>query len=244
MIEGFRRFRDAIAALPLKEKYDKSDLLTSQFSLFRDGALEAFYAPFDFVNHDAQVVLVGVTPGWTQMELAYRAARNAIEEALPDTEVLYRAKNSGSFGGPMRKLLIAMLDGIGLSEALRLSSAEDLFGSAFALLRPTSAVSAPTFKAGENYTGHNPPLTRQPKLREYILANLGHELGDIMNTALVIPLGVAAEDAVRLLVETRRVDEARCVYGFPHPSPANGWRARIFEKNRTVMQAKVLTWFS
>lgn len=74
----FERFRQAILALPVKgeaERYEKSDLLQPHFQLFSEAGLEVYYAPFHYLNEVARVVLLGLTPGWTQMEAAFRAAR-------------------------------------------------------------------------------------------------------------------------------------------------------------------------
>jgi len=122
MITGFERYKQAIAALPPRDRYAKEDLLVEQFHMFSDGPLDIYYCPFDYVNCDAELVLVGITPGFTQMELAFRTARNALAKGLPDDEVLRRVDAAGSFGGPMRKNPVAMPDDIGLPDPLRIPS--------------------------------------------------------------------------------------------------------------------------
>jgi len=242
VIQGFDRFRDAIAALPPKQCLEKADLLTERFRLFGDGDIESYYAPFDYVNRAAKVVLVGVTPGWTQMERAFRTACNSLREGLGDSEVLRLVKRTGSFAGPMRKLLVGMLDGIELQHQLNIASCGELFEAAFDSLHCTSAVSAPTFKNGVNYTGQVPGLTKHPLLRRYILEALGPELASIPD-ALIIALGAAASSAVGLVIEQGSISPERCLVGFPHPSGANGWRARTYESNHAQMRDQVRRWF-
>ena len=80
--------------------------------------MSVYYSPFDWVNERARVVLLGLTPGWTQMELAYRGAHAAIDEGKKADEICREAKLHGAFAGPLRANLLRMLDEIGLPEAL------------------------------------------------------------------------------------------------------------------------------
>src|SRR5450755_4828943 len=65
-----------ITALPARltaETVTQSDLL-----VHRDGPVEVYYTPFDWVNTGARVVLVGICPGLHQMLLAVREARRVL----------------------------------------------------------------------------------------------------------------------------------------------------------------------
>jgi hypothetical protein len=90
---GFDRFADAIRALP--EDLGPADLLSEKFHLYSDQRLSIYYAPFDHVNKRARLVLVGVTPGLRQMELAYRAARHGLLVGDEREAVLARCQASG-----------------------------------------------------------------------------------------------------------------------------------------------------
>jgi hypothetical protein len=57
--------------------------------------------------------------------------------------------------------------------------------------------------------------------------------------ALVIPLGQAAARAVALT----DVDPGRVLWDFPHPSGANGHRARQYTQAREAMTKTVAAWF-
>ncbi len=51
-----------------------------------------YYAAFDHVNEDAKVAVVGITPGWNQMEIAHRAAwlvRGPCPVCLSQSQVEY-----------------------------------------------------------------------------------------------------------------------------------------------------------
>lgn len=45
-----------------------------------DGAVKIYYAPFEYINPEARIVLVGITPGPTQMVNANNEARQALAE--------------------------------------------------------------------------------------------------------------------------------------------------------------------
>jgi hypothetical protein len=47
----------------------------------------------------------------------------------------------------------------------------------------------------------------------------------VKRNALLLPLGRAAEGCLRLLVDSGQLDQSRCLFGFPHPSGANGLAA-------------------
>ncbi len=102
------------------------DPMSRELLLWQDGSLSLFYAPWDWVNAAAKVMLVGITPGAFQATEALREARRCIREGLPNEQTLRSANAVGSFSGPMRVNLVAMLDGIGLHEALGIDSAARL----------------------------------------------------------------------------------------------------------------------
>jgi hypothetical protein len=112
----FDRFRDAIRDFPAR--IDRSTLLSESFRLYADRRLSIYYAPFDRVNTGARLALVGVTPGWTQMEVAYRTARQGLLEGHEREAILASVERAARFAGSMRTNLVTMLDDLGLPEAL------------------------------------------------------------------------------------------------------------------------------
>ncbi len=233
-LEYYERFRAAISELPRLPqgtKYRKAELICERFRLFSERGLNVYYAPFHHTTRDARVALVGLTPGFTQMEDAFRAAKNYEGKGLSDAEIFAHVDATGSFSGPMRGNLVQMLDDIGLNARFGLATCGELFErQSRSLVHFTSAVSAPIFKAGENYNG-SPPLLGVPSLRKWVLENLSEELAS-MPEALIIPLGKTADAAVDLISSQGFVDGKRCLIGFPHPSGANGHRKTLFERSR------------
>jgi hypothetical protein len=75
-------FSEAVRQLPSGRGFTREQLLTSTFRLLQIGKVEIYYAPVDVLNADARVAIVGITPGWTQMEIAYREFRIALDKGL------------------------------------------------------------------------------------------------------------------------------------------------------------------
>jgi len=73
----FDTFAPLIAALADRTPLLRSDLLVPEFRLDCQGPLEMYYVPFELINTQARVMLVGITPGWTQMERVRGRARRA-----------------------------------------------------------------------------------------------------------------------------------------------------------------------
>jgi len=239
---AFDRFRDTLAALPLKPRYEKSDLLIDSFLLFKDRGLDVYYAPFHYLNRAARVVLVGITPGFTQAELAFRTARSWLDRGLSDEELFHRIETTASFGGPMRRNLVGMLNNIDLQGHLALTSCDKLFEQGSRLVHFTSVVSAPIFKNGENYNGTSPRLLDVPSLKDWVLNNLTEEI-DALPSALVIPLGKVADEAMTFLKQLGKIDAGRCLEHFPHPSPASGRRKPLFAAGQQNWKEQIRKWF-
>jgi hypothetical protein len=239
----FECYADAIAGLPERQRLFKTDLLVEQFRVFKSEDVEIYYAPLDFVNVEAKIAIVGITPGWTQMEIAFRRASAILRDGGTSVEALRRAKEEASFAGAMRNNLVKMLDEIGLQRAMRLNSCRDLFGSDSHLVHTTSAVRHPTFIHGRNYSGHSPDLLSHPLLSRYIKVVLAAEL-TILRKALIIPLGKCVDAVFRRLIQTGALSAKRCLLGFPHPSGANGHRRTEFEQRRDEFVRVVEEWAS
>ena len=243
----FADYRDKIAALPLREKmnpwYERSELVTNQFLLFQDGPLSAYYVPFHSMNPKARIAIVGLTPGWTQMERAFRTARVGLAEGVSGEALFRRISMASSFAGTMRKNLTKWFDEIGLNTCLEISSCAALFGSSNFLVHSMSAVSAAIFKDGKNYTGYSPSLLTLPKFQTFIAENFAKELA-LLPEAVIVPLGKIAGEIVQFLHEENHVSLDRCLVGFPHPSGANGHGVHFFAEGRVRWREQLQGWFA
>lgn len=180
--------------------------------------LRVIYAPFEYTPNSAKIVLVGITPGKYQAEVALKALHFALKAGKPDIEALRIAKLAASFSGPMRKNLLKMLDLIGIPAKLGLVTAADLFDHT-ELAHFTSALRYPVFKKGENYSG-TPNMLKTPGLRQMINTHLAEEVRALPN-AVWMPLGEKPVVALRHLVASGVLAPDRLLEGLPHPSGAN-----------------------
>ncbi|PZE19838.1 uracil-DNA glycosylase family protein [Paenibacillus xerothermodurans] len=240
----FLQYAPAIMELPVGQPYTKEQLLTEQFLLRREGTIEMYYAPHnEYVNSDAKVVLIGITPGWHEMELAYRTARAGLEEGLALDEIGKRVKMASQFVGPTRANIVTMLNKLGLHARLGICDCAELFDDADHLLYSTAILGYPVFVSGRNYNGHSPALQAVPFLKNWAVAEMTDELTQIKHP-LLIPLGRAVQDILRLLAAAGVIQERRCLWGFPHPSGANGHRHRQFEEAFGEMRRTIaeLSW--
>jgi len=228
-------FARSLVELPERHSYDRSDLLKSPFLLATEGRLAVYYAPFDHINRDAQVAIVGITPGWTQAEIAFRVARRELIQGSTLELASRKAKLAASFAGSMRRNLVRMLDELKLPELLDIGASDDLFGSASNLCHMTSVFRYPVFYLGRNYTGSTPSPDKSSLLMQMARKIIVPELNCLQDCAIV-PLGRSVDLVLSILEDEGLLDRGRRLIGFPHPSGANGHRQRQFTEQRTFLQ--------
>lgn len=195
--------------------------------LERDGAIKVVYAPFDHIEMEAKLVVVGITPGKTQAINALNAAIQAKRRGLDLRESLAAAKLTASFsGGAIRNNLVAMLDAIGVGEHFGVRTTAEMFQPGAKAVHFTSALRYPVFVDGENYNG-SPDMLRTPILKKQIDTFLAEEARALPN-AIWLPLGPKAEAAVSHLAGHGILRREQILAGMPHPSGANAERVAVF----------------
>ena len=235
MTPCFDDYEDRILSLPADPT--ASDVIRDDFLLAGEGHLDVFYAPLHGITPDARVIIVGLTPGKSQMVAAFREARRLLREGSRPPFLFREIGRRISFGGPMRKNLTQMLDKIGVADRLGLDTSAELFGDASHQLHSTSALRYPVLIEGSNYRG-SPQIGRSPLLTEIVSANLPYELKQLPN-ALIVPLGKAVEGALALIGFG---ESPRLLKGFPHPSGANGHRTKQFKAEYQRLRSVVRAW--
>lgn len=202
------------------------DPVKERLRLHREGSLEVFYAPFDYVQRSAKLVIVGITPGRVQAENALKAAQAALRSGKTNDEAARLAKAEGSFSGPMRSNLIAMLDHIGFNRCLNVPSCDEIFRPSSSMVHFTSALRYPVFVNGENYNGQL-NMTKTSTLMRMVEEYLGMEAAALPN-AVWLPLGPKPFAAVNHLIKKGLIDRSRVLDELPHPSGANAERIAYF----------------
>lgn len=238
----FDTFKEKINSL--QSALSEELIISDEFLLEKDDKkkIEIYYAPFEHLNENARLMIVGITPGLHQMKKSFSTVWNAREISIENEEILYEVKKESSFEGSMRKNLIKMLDELTLHSYLGLSSTSELFGSASHLVHTTSVIPYPVFHNGKNYSGSTPKILKNELLRKYAKESLPAEI-DRLKNPLIIPLGVKVAEVVDYLAANDYIPANSILHGFPHPSGGNGHRHRQFEENKEKMKKKIGAYF-
>jgi hypothetical protein len=238
-----QQFLPAIQTLDANRPLTKEDLLTKRFLIGKDGDMEIYYAPHnEYINKEAKIVIVGITPGWSQMKTAFEQFIKSNESVENLETCLIETKRSAGFAGSMRTNLISMLNQCNIHKILNIPNSSYLFGKGRHLLHTTSIIKYPVFLKGKNYTGHHPAIDRSPLLQHYAYREFPKELAQIAPHALVIPLGKTVEQTISRLSEKQKLPNHYYLTGFPHPSGANGHRIKQFQQQNQQLREKVTAW--
>ncbi|WP_228200231.1 hypothetical protein [Acinetobacter tianfuensis] len=231
---SFNDFSTVIAQQSIEQLLHTDALL-----LGSSDAISSYYCPFDAINTQAKVVLVGICPGKVQWKNALTSARQALKAGLTLDQILLTAKTSGAFSGPMRSNLIHMLDYAGLAQKLDIQSTAALFEPQNSLVHMTSVLRHCILINGENYNGSSPNMLKNTFLNQHIQQYFIPETAQFQN-AVYIPLGKSVIDVLYHLSSLGYLKESQILDGFPHPSGANAERIKYFlgEKSANQLSAK------
>lgn len=220
----WHRFKPIIAARPpVPDRAPPA----AELQLWDDArrGLSCHYAPFDYINREARIVLIGITPGHTQMNRALRAVHDALRAGDEDESALRKAKQAASLGGPLRANMVRVLDRLGYAARLGLPTSARLWDSADHLVHFTSLLKYPVFVRGRNYSGQ-PNMLTTPRLRQSLEHGFISDMARLEADVELVPLGqTVAEVVARLVAEKRIAQRLRLYRGEPvhppHPSGAN-----------------------
>ena len=200
------------------------------------GNLSSFYAPFESMNTEAKVVLVGICPGQIQWHNALREAQAGLKQNLPLDTILKRTKSTGAFSGPMRANLVKILDHIGLHTKLGIHSTQVLFHENQSIAHMTSLLKHCILINGKNYAGSSPNMLKNVFLKQHIDAYFLPEISQMNSNVVYIPLGKSVSEVLYFLSSLGYLSQNQILDGFPHPSGANAERIQYFLNLKTKDQ--------
>ena len=206
------------------KKINKSTIINSKFLINTENNIEIYYAPFDYVNPKAKIMIVGITPGFQQMLQSF--------EVINEGKSLKEVKDLSSFKGSMRTTLVKYLNELKVNKTLKIKSCESLFNKDNKYLHTTSLVKYPVFDKGKNYSGSN--ILKKKILIEFIEKNFLKEL-KTLKKAIIIPLGNTVSSTIEYLNSKYNLKLTCFLKGFPHPSGANARKNIQFKENKTSM---------
>jgi len=206
------------------KKINKSMITNKNFLIKKENNIEIYYAPFDYINSKAKIMIVGITPGLQQMIQSFEAIKNG--------RSLKEVKDLSSFKGSMRTTLIKYLDALKINKKLRIKSCESLFNINSRYLHSTSLIKYPVFDKGKNYSGSN--LLKKKILLDFLETYFVKELKKLDKT-IIIPLGNTVSSTIDYLNDKFSLKLKCFLKGFPHPSGLNVRKDFQFKKNKIRM---------
>lgn len=207
---------------------------TPQFSLGKEGRYSLQYIPFEHVNHEAKLVVVGITPGNNQLDLAYQTAQELLKAGRPVEEILTEVKKAGAFGGKsMKPNLLKLLRHFQFEKLLGIDDVESLWGANAGLLHSTSVVPHAAFKDGERFNGSFDEIMASPLLEECFLDSFVPSVREITEKALFVALGPCPQAALDWCVKEGALRKEQVLGSFCHPSSAGGSTTRYYLREVT-----------
>jgi len=213
-----------ISKIKRLKKIDKNSAVSKDFLVNKDGNIEIYYAPFDYINSKAKIVIVGITPGLQQMIQSF--------QVIKDGKSLKEVKDLSSFKGSMRTTLIKYMDELKINKILKIKSCESLFNLDSKYLHTTSLVKYPVFDKGKNYSGAN--ILKKKILLDFIEKNFLEEL-KTLKKSIIVPLGNTVSSTIEYLNSKYNLKLECFLKGFPHPSGANARKNIQFKENKISM---------
>ena len=206
------------------KKTSKSNVVSSKFLIAKKDNIKIYYAPFDYINPKAKIMIVGITPGLQQMLQSF--------EVINQGKSLKEVKDLSSFKGSMRTTLIKYLDELEVNKKLKIKSCESLFNKDSKYLHTTSLVKYPVFDKGKNYSGAN--ILKKKILLDFIEKNFLKEL-KTLKKSIIVPLGNTVSSTIKYLNNKYNLKLKCFLEGFPHPSGANARKNIQFKENKMKM---------
>lgn len=203
-------------ALPLKP------LLIWQDNLKR---LSCYYAPFDYANRQADIIIVGITPGRTQMNRSINALKLAMTSEQDIETALRSVKQHASLSGSMRPRIVEMLNRLGYAQLLGIECCSGLWAEHHHRVHFCSVLKYPIFVNGKDYCGQ-PQLFNTPELEQLLFDEFVHDLSTINPNAVIVPLGEMVAAVLTTLHQQGHIQQQLTTFqnkvvAPPHPSGAN-----------------------
>lgn len=173
---------------------------------------------FEYVNSKAEVVIVGITPGNSQLD--------GSREGKTPREI----KREFAFAGKMRPNLVNMLDYIGVNKLLSIETCKSLWEEDFDRVEMTSLLKEATYvlkKDGSKYMFKSTEkIAKSEKLTRMLEDGFLKDCKNYNNAVLFVACGPGVYDELKRLQEEKKIKGQ--VVGIAHPSGANTGRIQCY----------------
>lgn len=219
------------------ERMGKSGAKAPEFCLGTEGPYELRYIPFEHINREARLVIVGITPGPNQVDLAYERAQALLRAGASEARILAEVIKTGGFGGKtMRPNLLKMLRHFEFDKLLGIQDVATLWSSDAHLLQSTSMVKHAAFKSGDPFNGSFEEVLASPLLKRCFMDCFVASLGELRSDALYVALGPHPKAALDWCVAEGHLRAEQLVGAFCHPSSNGGSNTPYYLRERSLAQ--------
>ena len=173
----------------------------------------------DFVNKNAKVVIVGISPGRNQMN-------TEIKGLSPE-----EAKKTRSFAGSIRNNLVEMLDYIGINKYLGIDSCMTLWGEDYEQNADfTSVLKGCVMDTKKNtFISSIPlPMKNYPEIEEEFNKGFARDCSDYSDVLIWVALGDTVETILKELQDSGKIKAESIILNIPHPSGVNAGKIKAF----------------
>lgn len=182
---------------------------------------------FDYVNPDAEVVIVGITPGNSQL----KDSRDGLEPR--------EIKRKNAFAGSMRPNLVKMLDHVGMNRLLGIETCRLLWEESFDRVEMTSLLKEATYivrKNGEkNMFKEVDLIAKSEKLTKMLNNGFVKDCGSYSKAKLFVACGPKVYDKLQELKQAGVISVP--VIGIAHPSGTNLGRVLCYLDQKDAQDA-------
>ncbi len=172
---------------------------------------------FDYVNPNAEVVIVGITPGNSQQK--------GSREGMTPREI----KRKYAFAGTLRKNMVSMLDHIGVNSLLRIDSCASLWEQDFDRVEMTSLLKDATYvegKGGRTMFKDTEIIAKSKELTEKFEKGFVNDCQQYKKAKLFIACGQDVYEILKKLGERGIITAP--VVAIAHPSGNNAIRVKYY----------------
>lgn len=176
---------------------------------------------FDYVNKDAEVMILGITPGPNQAVDVEDAKRLSKKEL----------KRKYAFSGTlMRKNLIDELNYILLNEFLKIKDCKSLWEDDFSRVEMTSLLKNAVYENNESKTPFNETqkINNNEQLKNEFENGFKNDCKKYKNLRIIIALGKKIKIIIDELQEEGIIDKSVKILSIPHPSGGNNGQVSYF----------------
>lgn len=194
-----------------------------------------YYVPFEHANLGAKLVVVGITPGPSQLELAIQTVQRS--KALSAAQLQLEVKRQAAFGAAsMRPNLIRMLSHFQVARRLGVVAESDLWGSGWSTFQATSVVPHAAFELKSDgtekmFNGKFSEVLTSPVLKRCFETHFLPLVKTMNESALWVGLGPTPRAALEWCAAQGLLRREQ-VAAFAHPSTSAGSQVGYFLRQR------------